>query len=1503
MGLMAELSIQLPQDISIADLKKLVSDLKSNPRRLPKGDLICENDLDSGRAYFDVEYEHPENVKKPGSVSPKDFYNILVGVQIRLVDEASLTGSTVLLPTKSNSKQWAIFYLLEPYKNSLTQNLHKDIIEVLHQVAYGTLKETVEDEDEIYKTNSITRLSNYFRESDLIENWIKEKGVKAFANTILEVPPPQDGLKLKKENFVPGRAFGPEYRDDYYSFENSLGALNEYHKLFQEQLKESPVKFPNYNHPTDSKERKAIEALEKSPEPFFPGNNAFEQVLVSNEDLEKLSIEDRNKLKEFIKIYDEAIKALKKTAPKTVVGGAEAEDTEGGEQEELEEKPKKEKLISFDDLYQIIEDELFSSIYTTYYQELIDQIDESTEKVSRYDVRKAVLSQIRIDLDSTQLRNIIENLLNSSWQHKVSEEGIYNDDELAKLVEDLITQLVKDIGTTELFANEKIKENVLSAIESAKDSPTTREVKKPVEEVEEIDGNTVQPLVLDFIESNIPEAEKENWEKLTTPDKISYWKNLTIRERKEFLKEQGFWVFVDSYSDELSQEFIENQLARNNLTQADRAYFEKTLQALKNQTLDRLIAIPPTEYSNDPWVFINTQRKNKDFLQIERDLVNQFAPKLANEIKDYLSQTIPQEVNVDDLLDRASNQLLKDVEKNLGLKDIELETFDKSESIKEINFTLREYLNTNPGELQLLSSNNGLTLFLNKHRAEFLDKRGIGYSFVSRVESRFHQAHRQQLLTEIQRNVGGLSLNETLNYIITQAVLSQVNPEDYINSLDQETLAALFGVDKELINDVAFMDNLKELLLEYMKVSRKTLDLDNKIVEPQEISPEEFTDDFLFLRQQGRRISPQSGGRILFSAIVEEGPSDEELAQLGQIELDELAKQDFERQRLIKQAFWEAYSEEQRALLEAQNLQNAAVYNWEREINKQAQANNQVRSKKEKRSLLKRGVDKFNDKSIIAASTAATGALAGLMVPGGGIVAGAVNALPIPDKYKKYISTGVLGGTLAAIAGTAHLFMNTAGGLIGGVTGGVVGGIVGFLSGGPIGVIGGATSGWFGGTLTGAGVEAALGGAFKGLGEGISSGLNSLSSATSKNISSSLKGAIPSSTGAVASKLQAVKQITPSSVFNNLFGSPGAAAVMVSTVGTALLATLVTMNIHSGFLQRLPEVNPEFEDSSKYVILEKKALEGNEFDDPREITYSLSITPKEGYEIEITEPPNDEFSFKCNEEKKGSCPDNTNTEEFSNYRNFVAKLVEAQGAILTAGEKLDLGTYTVPFDSKYDDASVENTFSINFNVIEDGEIIEGESTKKTESICFGECPRLKEGCWPTTGLIRRIPYEPGATHENVDAFDISNSSLPNVYSTSDGEACFFEVGSGQSYDKSISPDGKNIINGKWYPYGNHVLVKSGAYALFYAHLASLEEPSGTCADVTAGTIIGKMGTTGNSTGPHLHWEMRILGNGFMSYSGRIPGQSFNMSGQTLLEQHSPENTKVPLLFNAKTCYE
>ncbi|MGC8852560.1 MAG: M23 family metallopeptidase, partial [Hydrogenobacter sp.] len=60
--------------------------------------------------------------------------------------------------------------------------------------------------------------------------------------------------------------------------------------------------------------------------------------------------------------------------------------------------------------------------------------------------------------------------------------------------------------------------------------------------------------------------------------------------------------------------------------------------------------------------------------------------------------------------------------------------------------------------------------------------------------------------------------------------------------------------------------------------------------------------------------------------------------------------------------------------------------------------------------------------------------------------------------------------------------------------------------------------------------------------------------------------------------------------------------------------------------------------------------------------------------------------------------------------------------------------------------------------------------------------------------------------------------------------------------------------GKYSSYGNAVIINHpSGYSTLYGHLSRIEVKVGQ--KVKAGDVVGRVGSTGRSTGPHLHYEV------------------------------------------------
>lgn len=85
-----------------------------------------------------------------------------------------------------------------------------------------------------------------------------------------------------------------------------------------------------------------------------------------------------------------------------------------------------------------------------------------------------------------------------------------------------------------------------------------------------------------------------------------------------------------------------------------------------------------------------------------------------------------------------------------------------------------------------------------------------------------------------------------------------------------------------------------------------------------------------------------------------------------------------------------------------------------------------------------------------------------------------------------------------------------------------------------------------------------------------------------------------------------------------------------------------------------------------------------------------------------------------------------------------------------------------------------------------------------------------------------------------------------------------DIGAKTGADVIASASGTVIMSQYYGGYGNCIIIDhGGGVSTLYAHMSKLIAKNGDT--VAAGEPIGKVGSTGNSTGPHLHFEVRING--------------------------------------------
>ena len=84
-----------------------------------------------------------------------------------------------------------------------------------------------------------------------------------------------------------------------------------------------------------------------------------------------------------------------------------------------------------------------------------------------------------------------------------------------------------------------------------------------------------------------------------------------------------------------------------------------------------------------------------------------------------------------------------------------------------------------------------------------------------------------------------------------------------------------------------------------------------------------------------------------------------------------------------------------------------------------------------------------------------------------------------------------------------------------------------------------------------------------------------------------------------------------------------------------------------------------------------------------------------------------------------------------------------------------------------------------------------------------------------------------------------------------------DIGANEGTPIYAAMDGKVTVASEEGEYGKHIDITNGDVLTRYAHCSKLLVKEGD--EVKQGDKIAEVGSTGNSTGPHLHFEIRING--------------------------------------------
>lgn len=147
---------------------------------------------------------------------------------------------------------------------------------------------------------------------------------------------------------------------------------------------------------------------------------------------------------------------------------------------------------------------------------------------------------------------------------------------------------------------------------------------------------------------------------------------------------------------------------------------------------------------------------------------------------------------------------------------------------------------------------------------------------------------------------------------------------------------------------------------------------------------------------------------------------------------------------------------------------------------------------------------------------------------------------------------------------------------------------------------------------------------------------------------------------------------------------------------------------------------------------------------------------------------------------------------------------------------------------------------------------------------------------PPADQIKRIQKESRLSREAFERFSDINKNMPyqnlllptkGPISSPFGLKRFFneqarrphsgiDIAAPRGTDIIAPMDGEIVLTGNFFFNGNSIFIDHGqGLVTMYCHMDKLESQQGQ--RVKAGDVIGKVGSTGRATGPHLHWTVSL----------------------------------------------
>lgn len=149
----------------------------------------------------------------------------------------------------------------------------------------------------------------------------------------------------------------------------------------------------------------------------------------------------------------------------------------------------------------------------------------------------------------------------------------------------------------------------------------------------------------------------------------------------------------------------------------------------------------------------------------------------------------------------------------------------------------------------------------------------------------------------------------------------------------------------------------------------------------------------------------------------------------------------------------------------------------------------------------------------------------------------------------------------------------------------------------------------------------------------------------------------------------------------------------------------------------------------------------------------------------------------------------------------------------------------------------------------ESEVTKKQEEKKEEQVVeLSEEEKQIKAIKETTSFIK--PVE-GTISSKYGLRDPTTSTVPKNHTGTD-------IAANTGTKIISSTDGEVVLSSSEGDYGNHLKIQIGEVSIIYAHCSKLYVKQGE--KVKQGQEIAEVGSTGNSTGPHLHFEIRYKEN-------------------------------------------